>query len=171
MLNFEYAKKYCNEDISLIENFEKAIADSTQTWDCHHRREMTTPKKELLELGEYYHRPAEELIFLPKSEHRILHKKNNKYMLGRHHNKETKRKMSESHKNMSEETRRKLSEAQKGKKNSLGAIRSEETKRKISDAFKGRCWFNNGIKNVFVKECPEGFVKGTIKRKKYETRQ
>ena len=45
MINFEWAKKFCKDDISLIENFDKAISDSNQTWDCHHRREITTPKK------------------------------------------------------------------------------------------------------------------------------
>lgn len=26
----------------LIENYDKAIADTTQTWDCHHRLELMT---------------------------------------------------------------------------------------------------------------------------------
>jgi hypothetical protein len=46
------------------------------------------------------------------------------------HSEETKRKMSEAHKNPSEETRQKLSKAGKGK------VHSEETKRKISEAGK-----------------------------------
>lgn len=30
--------KYCREDISLIENYDKAIADkSKKRWVCHHR--------------------------------------------------------------------------------------------------------------------------------------
>ena len=33
-------KRYCCEDISLIENYEKAIADITQIWVCHHRFEI-----------------------------------------------------------------------------------------------------------------------------------
>ena len=37
MIN-EGVKKFCNEDISLIENYNKAISDSNQTWDCHHRK-------------------------------------------------------------------------------------------------------------------------------------
>ena len=44
MINFRYAKSYCKDDISLIENFEKAIADDN-IWDCHHRKEITTSKK------------------------------------------------------------------------------------------------------------------------------
>ena len=153
MINFKTVKNYCNEDISLIENYKKAIADKEQIWHCHHRREMTTPKKELLEIGEYYNRPATELIFLTKSEHNSLHKKNNKNMRGKHH---------------SEETRRKMSIALKGKTTWMkGKHPSEEAKRKLSEARKGKTlhWYNNGIKNVFVKECPEGFVKGRLKRK------
>ena len=33
------ASKYCCEDISLIENYDKAIEDKTQYWHCHHRLE------------------------------------------------------------------------------------------------------------------------------------
>ena len=197
MISFKCAKKFCKEDISLIENYCKAVADQNQTWDCHHRRELETSKKELLEIGEYYNRPASELIFLTKSEHTSLHKK------GRHHNEETKRKMSESHKgkttwnkgiphteesklkmsiakknmseetklkmsiakkNMSEETKRKISEAHKGNKYWLGKHHNEETKRKLAYAMKILHWFNNGIKNVRAKSCPEGFVRGRIKK-------
>ena len=31
--------KICCEDISLIENYESAISDKTEMWDCHHRLE------------------------------------------------------------------------------------------------------------------------------------
>ena len=76
--------------------------------------------------------------------------------------------MSEAHKGkkrkpFSEEHKRKMSESQKN--------RSEETKRKMSESLKGKNtwsktlrWFNNGIKNVFVKDCPEGFVRGRLKK-------
>ena len=84
-------------------------------------------------------------------------------MKGRHLSEETKQKMSIAHKNMSEETKRKLAIANKGK--SL----SEETKRQMSIARKGLLWFNNGIAEVFAKECPEGFVKGRLKKTKIES--
>ena len=134
------AKTYCNEDISLIENYDKAISDKEQIWHCHHRRELETPRKELIKIGEYYKRPARELIFLTKYEHNSLH--SSLKFKGKH---------------MSEEHKRKLSEAHKGNRH------SDETKRKMSDALKRLHWFNNGIKNVRAKSCPEGFVKGRLK--------
>ena len=162
MINFKYVKTYCKDDISLIENYDKAIADQNQIWDCHHKREMTTPKKELIEIGEYYHRPARELIFLTHSEHSILHNKGMKL------SEEAKRKIAEARKGMklSEETKRKIAEAKKGNKNMLGKHLSEETKLKIGEYAKMSHWFNNGIINIKVKECPEGFVKGRLKKVK-----
>jgi hypothetical protein len=41
-------------------------------------------------------------------------------------------------------------------------FRKEETKEKISNSLKGNKRFNNGIKNIYSKECPEGFVPGWI---------
>ena len=34
MINEYCAKKFCCEDLSLIENHALAVADTTQTWDC-----------------------------------------------------------------------------------------------------------------------------------------
>ena len=75
------ANAFCKDDISKIENYDKAIADTTQTWHCHHRLELTLErefahsKEELKRLGMYYHRPYFELIFLTNSEHNRLHHK------------------------------------------------------------------------------------------------
>lgn len=83
MINIDKAKRYCKEDPSMIENYDKAIADKTQTWDCHHRDEVRTlpsgmvvyrSQKELIENDRYYNCPANELIFLTRSEHRNLHR-------------------------------------------------------------------------------------------------
>ena len=40
MINENKAKRFCREDISLIENYDKAINDATGVWHCHHRREI-----------------------------------------------------------------------------------------------------------------------------------
>ena len=70
-------KKFCSEDISLIENYQEAINDTTQTWHCHHRLEIELNKSgnELINMNLYYNRPASELIFLRKSDHMSLHQK------------------------------------------------------------------------------------------------
>lgn len=139
MINEYYAKQFCKDDISKIENYELAIADKTQTWHCHHRRETIYSKSDLIEIGEYYNRPAIELIFLTPKEHLHLHRK------GKAHSTETRRKISESHKglntwmkgkHLAKETRRKISEAMKGNKRALGNKLSDEHKRKISEARK-----------------------------------
>ena len=62
-----------------IENYEKAIADTTQMWHCHHRLEIhedyTNSVKDLKMMNLYYNRPPEELIFLTCAEHIRLHAK------------------------------------------------------------------------------------------------
>lgn len=95
---------YCRHP-ELIANYDKAIEDTTQVWEVHHRLETHTSdderrlveltREELIALGMYYNRPPEELIFLTKAEHTKLH------TIG---------------KKLSEEHKQKLSEAYKGKK-------------------------------------------------------
>ena len=96
MISEARARKYCKEDISLIENYEIAVNDQTQIWHCHHRRETIYTREGLIEIGEYYHRPACELIFLTKTEHNKIHKTGNKNWLGKHLSDETKKKISKS---------------------------------------------------------------------------
>ena len=145
MIDEKVACKYCKEDISKIKNYELAIADTTQTWNCHHILGEILTRQQLLEHDFYYDVPACMLKFVTKAEHNRLHKK------GKHHSEESLNKMSEAHKGKtpfkghchSEEAKRKISEANKGKvtwnKGKKG-IYSEETRKKKSEAFKGKSW-------------------------------
>ena len=80
MINEFWAKRYCSEDISLIENYKEAISDEEKMWDIHHRSEcdsegrMLFTKKQLIEMNLYYKRPASELIFVTRSMHWKLHR-------------------------------------------------------------------------------------------------
>lgn len=91
MICIRSLKKFCKEDPSMIENYDKAIADNTQTWHCHHRDEIRTlpsgmkvirSRKELIENDRYYNCPANELILLTISEHNKLHHAGNTYAKG-----------------------------------------------------------------------------------------
>ena len=117
MINENQARKYCKEDLSKIKNYDKAIADTTQTWHLHHMTETwwNCSKKELIANECYYNRKACELIFLTPSEHRRLHAKGNSYTRGKHRTDETRKKISDARKGrtFSEETRKKMSEAAK----------------------------------------------------------
>ena len=162
MINERLARSYCKEDLSKIKNYAKAIADTTQVWDCHHMTETwwNCSKQELIDNECYYNRKACELIFLTKAEHTRLHNKcravtdETRRKIAESHkgltcSEETRKKMSESHKNISDETRRKLSEATKGENNPMygrtgekssffGKRHTEETRKKMSDAAKRR---------------------------------
>ena len=111
-------------------------------------------------------------------------------MKGTHHSEETKQKMSKSRKgkHLSEEHKLKIAIAKKGKHHSeeaklkmsevtkgryigriptwlVGKQLSKEHKQKDRDAILGLKYWNNGIKNVRAKSCPEGFVRGRLKNK------
>ena len=100
------SKCYCRNP-ELIENYDLAIADKTQTWEVHHRREEFHSYKELIERGEYYNVSPEDLIFLTPAEHRKIDsycKRNSEARKGR------------KRAPLSEEHKRKLSEAQINRK-------------------------------------------------------
>ena len=122
MICEETAKKYCCEDLGLIENYELAINDTTQMWHCHHRGEVLPCgrflRADLKKFGLYYNRPAAELIFLTPTEHHSLHNKG----VPRPDLKGVPK---------SEEHKKALSEALKG------VPLSEEHKKAISEACKG----------------------------------
>ena len=142
MINEKKARIFCKEDISKIKNYDKAIADTTQVWHCHHMTETwwNCSKQELIDNECYYNRNACELIFLTPSEHHKLHNK------GKHLSDETRRKLSEANKGkkLSEEHRRKLSEANKGKHH------TEEWRRKSGESHKGKTWKLIDGKRVWI---------------------
>lgn len=139
--------KFCCEDISLIENYDKAIEDKSQVWHCHHRDEIKVlpsgikvirSKEELIENGRYYNCPANELIFLLPSEHRKLH--NSVYVA-------------------SEETKRKIgiknSKALKGRiPKNIDLLRNYTNK--------GKHWYNDGKHSILAFECPINYKEGRI---------
>ena len=77
MIKIQNVKSYCCEDFRLIENYELAINDTTQMWECHHRGEVLPcgrfSRDDLKKFGLYYKRPTAELIFLTSTAHRLLH--------------------------------------------------------------------------------------------------
>lgn len=79
---------YCRYP-ELIENYDKAISDTTQTWEVHHRLESCFAYKFLKDMGLYYDVEPEALIFLTHAEHRKVH------MKGKSLSEETKRKIGE----------------------------------------------------------------------------
>lgn len=138
MINYANVKKYCSEDISLIENFAKAAADVNETWYIHHRREISENKSRrlLIEEGLYYNRPAAELIFLTKLEHFRLHGQNVTDEARKNISLNT---LGKKHGPLSEEHKAKISEATKGENNPMfGKNHSEESRRKISETRKAR---------------------------------
>ena len=136
MINEKYAKTFCCEDLSLIENYELAIADTTQMWECHHRGEVLPcgrfSRDDLKKFGLYYKRPASELIFLTPTAHRLLHLK------GVPRSEATKKAISDAMKGvpLSEEHKKAISDAKKGvpRPDLKGIPRSEATKKAIGKA-------------------------------------
>ena len=128
-------KKFCYE-LDKIENYELAKSENFIGWVLHHRLEThfsngeLRPKhcnitvKELKSLDMYYNRPANELIFMRKSEHRKLHclldsnfkpQFGNQHTKGFHPSAESRAKMSKAAKNVvhTQEWNKKVGESQK----------------------------------------------------------
>lgn len=150
--------------------------------------------KELKEQGLYYNRPANELIFITHSEHTAMHgkfrcvNKGSPANKGKHYfnngkveifanecpegfvkgrlprNEQWSKRISKSRlANPIPQTPELLS---KLRNSHLGKELSEQAREKLSESSKGRKFFNNGVINVFVKECPEGFIPGRLPNKK-----
>lgn len=132
------AYAFCKEDISLIENYDKAIADESNNWVVHHklgiREDYCNTADDLILMNLYFHRPASELIFMTKSEHVKLH---NKARI-----KEIVKTLSEANRNRvwTAEMRKKVSDKKKGVKR--GPM-SAEHRKKLSEAAYRR--YNKGV--------------------------
>lgn len=133
---------YCCGDISEIENYEAAINDSTQVWACHHRNEIQGKTRysriDLMNMGMYWGRPPQELIFLTPSEHRRIHSK------GIAQTESAKKKISVKNKGRkwSEESKKRFSESRIGQMCGeshyfYGKHHSKETRDKISESLSG----------------------------------
>ena len=165
MINEHKVKQYCREDISLIENYDKAISDSTQTWQCHHKAEILPcgrfSRDDLNKYNLLYNRSANELIFLTEFEHKCLHKNH----LGKKHTAETKLKISLSKRGRpsgrkgahhTEDAKMKISVGLSGRR------LSEEHKAKL----KNKVWANNGIvSKMFDRDfVPPNWTLGRIRK-------
>ena len=117
MINESQARKFC-KDYTLIENYEEAVNDPSQTWDCHHILGEILTRQQLKDHDFYYDVPPCMLKFLTHAEHRRQH------MKGKHR---------------SDDTRKKISEAKKGKKRKPF---TEEHRRKMRESAKRR-WAAN----------------------------
>lgn len=170
---------YCSGDISKIENYDKAVADTETVWHCHHRLETHDENgnrrlgkdllsTDLIAMGRYFDVLPEELIYMLPDEHHRLHNE-----------KQSKRLTTESHKIMSEKAKNRKPIIhtkewnEKVSKSLLGKKLSEahkEALRKNHVGMKGKKmpgfhWYNNGVENFRSrKECPEGFVPGMLKK-------
>lgn len=168
MIHEQNSNAFCAEDISNIENYEKAVEDKTQTWDCHHRAEILPCGRfstdDLKKFGLYFHRPASELIFLTKPEHTRIHN------TGKQVSDDTKQKISLTRKERiasgdivvdtsschTQEANAKISEKaierykDKTKHPMFGKQMSDETKKLISDANSGRILSDEHRRNISI---------------------
>lgn len=169
MIHEQNTNAFCVEDISKIENYEQAISDKKQTWDCHHRAEILPCGRfsvdDLKKFNLYFHRPASELIFLTRGDHIKLH------FTGCHRSDETKAKMSKTRKERiasgdivvdtsachTEEANKKISEkarerySDKSNHPMYGRHLSDEAKKKISDANSGRMLTEEHKRNISIR--------------------
>ena len=186
MINEQNAYAFCKEDIKLIENYEQAINDNENIWVCHHRRGTIYSANDLIAIGEYYHRPAVELIFMKREDHISLHSKiqirDEKYRnaISEGLKKSDKFKKSLIKHNKSNKMRnicREMGKNNKGKPAwnkgkpypHKGVPHTDKTKKHLSEVRKNKIWINDGHitksidKNMPI---PDGFVRGRLFNKK-----
>lgn len=146
MIRLSRIKLYCEGDFTKIENFREAMDDASQVWEIHHRKETdeNLSRNKLIELGLYYKRPADELIFLTKAEHSRRHalaKTGLSHVLTKEERSEAAKKASETRRKngyeawnkgipMSDEQKAKVSASRKGKGTGPRNLSDEERARR-----------------------------------------
>lgn len=145
MINEHIVKKYCRGDITQIENYNDAIADS-KMWHCHHRMEVQ-PDDTILDAqwmidhDIYFDLDPCMLVFLTKHDHMSLHA-NNRDLTGFI-----------------------TANRMKGKKHKAETKAVMSCKMLGNKSLTSRHWYNNGISNVATFECPIGYVPGKLTKK------
>lgn len=151
-------KRVC-ENFQEVENYDLAMADDSQCWELHHRRETHNletgeiikggvGRKQLIAMGLYYHRPPEELIFLTRSEHNKVHGLCRKGIKKGPRSDEWKKHISEGLKGKpkSESHKKKLSISR------MGIKLSDEARKNISEGHKGLTPWNKGKSGYKIKK-------------------
>ena len=146
MINFKKLSLYCRGEFEKIEHYEQALADKTQTWECHHRLELTIDGEfahsgeELDRMGMYKNRPYYELILLTKEDHMALHGKVRKQDKTRN-SRISKSLTGKIRPDVSERNRIFNKNREPWNKGTKGLIHcSEERKQKYSELYKGKHW-------------------------------
>lgn len=116
------------------------------------------------------------LIYLTPQEHSKLHANNRDELHNKKISATVKKMMTSKYKKkisewtkagMTPEVREKISRARRGKAPwNKGKTCSEETKKKLSKSCSGFFWWTNGETNVYSRECPDGFYRGRIIKKR-----
>ena len=119
-------------------------------------------KKKLSEANKGKHRSKESI-----EKQRLHISGENNGMYGKKHTKEAREKISKAHRGIKHtiEERANISKRTKGENNPMfGKHFSEDSKEKMRKAIKGRHWYNNGIEQTQAFVCPDGWVKGMLRK-------
>ena len=142
-----YKKHWYCDTPELIENYDKAIADTEKVWICHHRLEEFYTSKELISMNLYYHRPPEELVFCENEteHHKYPHKTDGRIKKGQKMSDKTKKRMSDSRKG-------KMAQYSKNKKPVL-CIETNTVYESIHEAERQTGMSRGGIRRVLKGVC------------------
>lgn len=112
-------------------------------YDLHH----INPDWKENDIERYIQWNPEDLVVLTHAEHARLHNTRGNHQKSEEHDYK-----------FSDQARANIAEGAK-------APKTDKWKKAHSESMKGRHYYNNGIYEVCVKECPEGFVKGKLIKK------